>query len=141
MSSEKPIASKIIKEMAAIAWKARIKGKSLERSSLMMPINKVFDQIRQQQQSLDLETHRVAATTKIFTYLENIHDSKSSKYKINKRETSLKVEEFVNLFFHQILYNIYQDKLARLMVDEKNIKAAYLFYVRNEIPSKEDTEE
>lgn len=141
MSSEKPIASKIIKEMAAISWKARIKGKSLERSSLMMPINKVFDQIRRQQHVLDLETLRAATTTEIFTYLERIHDSKSSKYKINKRETRLKVEEFVNLFFHQILRAIYQDKLARLMVDEKNIKAAYLFYVRNEISSKEDTEE
>jgi CRISPR-associated protein Csc3 len=141
MSSEKPIASKIIKEMAAIAWKARIKGKSLERNSLMMPINKVFDQIRRQQHVLDLETLRAATITEVFTYLERIHDSKSSKYKINKRETRLKVEELVNLFFHQVLRGIYQDKLARLMVDEKNIKAAYLFYVRNEITSKEDTEE
>lgn len=140
MSSEKPIASKIIQEMAAVAWKAGIRGKGLKRSPLMMPINKIFDQIRRQQLLLDLETLRAATITEIFSYLERIHDPKKPQFKPG-REKRLKVEEFVNLFFYRILDEIYQNKLPRLMMDEKNIKAAYLFYVRNEIPNKTEQED
>ena len=57
------------------------------------------------------------------------------------RNLSSNLGEFVNLFFYEILEKIYQNKLPRLMVDEKNIKAAYLFYVRNEISNKTDQEE
>ena len=80
MSSEKPIASKIIQEMAAIAWKSGIRGKGLKRSPLMMPINKIFDQIRKQQLLLDLETLRAATITEIFSYLERIHDPKKPQF-------------------------------------------------------------
>ncbi|PMB18659.1 hypothetical protein CEN47_24075 [Fischerella thermalis CCMEE 5319] len=134
MSSEQPIVSEVIKEMAKIGWKAKLKGKTLVRTSLMIPLNRIFDKLRRQQQILDLETLRAATITEIFTYLERTANPKFPP----GREKRQQVEIFVNLFFDKILDGIYQGKLARLMIDEKDIKAAYLFYVRNEIPQKEE---
>jgi CRISPR-associated protein Csc3 len=141
MSSDKPKASQVIKELAKIGWQGKIKGRNLVRSSLMMPINKIFDKLRRQQQILDLETLRAAIITEIFTYLERTADPNypwKAETRIKKRR---KVEELVTIFFDKILDGIYQGKLARLAVDEKDIKAAYLFYVRNEIKPEDETKD
>lgn len=140
MSTNKPIASMVIKKMAAIAWKAKIKGKGLKRSPLLMPINEVFDHLRRQQQLLDFDTLQAAIVTEIFTYLERIHDPTKPQFKPG-REKRLRVEEFVDCFFVDLLQGIYGGKLSKLMPDEKIIKAAYLFYIRNEITPKEETDE
>ncbi|MEA5574894.1 hypothetical protein [Anabaena sp. UHCC 0451] len=138
MSSENLIVSEVLKELAKIGWKAKIKGKALVRSSLMMPLNKIFDKLRRQQQIPDLETLRAATITEIFTYLER---TANPNFRPPGREKREQVELFVDLFFNKILYKIYQGKLTRLMIDEKDIKAAYLFYIRNEITPKEEKEE
>lgn len=141
MNTEQKSVSEVIKEMAHIGWKAKIKGKTLVRSSLLMPINTIFDKLRRQQQILDFETLRAATISEVLTYLERTENPKYRRNKEKWRETREKVEEFVNLFFNQILAGSYQNKLARLMTDEKDIKAAYLFYVRTQIKPKEEKEE
>lgn len=141
MSTEQQSVSEVIKKMADIGWQAKIKGKTLVRSSLLMPINTIFDKLRRQQQILDFETLRAATISEVLTYLERTENPKYRRSKEKWRETREKVEEFVNLFFRQILSGSYQNKLARLMIDEKDIKAAYLFYVRTQIKPKEEKEE
>lgn len=138
MSKGKPLVSDVIKRMAKTGWEAKIKGRTLVRSSLMMPINKIFDKLRRRKEPLDFETLRAATITDIFTYLERTADPKYPWKKETRESKELKVKEFVDIFFDQLLDSIYQFKLARLTIDEKDIKAAYLFYVRNEIPTKED---
>ncbi|CBN54049.1 MULTISPECIES: hypothetical protein [Kamptonema] len=140
MNTEQPSVSEVIKKMAKIGWSAKIKGNSLARSSLMMPLNRIFDKLRRQQQILDFETLRAATISEVLTYLETTENPKYRRNKEKWRETREKVEEFVNLFYHQILSGSYQNKLARLMKDEKDIKAAYLFYVRSQIQPKEEKE-
>lgn len=141
MSTEQQSVSEVIKAMAEIGWQTKIKGKALVRSSLMMPINTIFDKLRRQQQSPDFEMLRAATITDVLEYLKRTENPKYRRSKEKWRETREKVEEFVNLFFYQILSGSYQNKLARLMRDEKDIKAAYLFYVRTQIKPKEETEE
>jgi CRISPR-associated protein Csc3 len=138
IETENSIVSEILKQMAEIGWNAKLKGKSLARSSLMMPIQTIFHKLRRQQQILDVETLRASTITEIFTYLENI--TTDPKYKPG-RNKHLQIESFVNLFFQQIFEAIYQNKLPRLLKDEKDIKGAYLFYVRNQIPEKQEQEE
>jgi CRISPR-associated protein Csc3 len=140
MNPDKPIASVVIKKMSAIAWKSRIRGKALKRSSLLMPINEIFDHLRRQQQLLDLDTLQAAINTEIFNYLVRIHDPTKPQFQPG-REKRIRVEEFVNCFFDELLQGIYGGKLSKLMTNEKIIKAAYLFYIRNEITPKEETEE
>jgi CRISPR-associated protein Csc3 len=138
MTTEKTIVSDILQEMAKIGWDAKLKCKSLARSSLMMPIQTIFHKLRRQQLILDVETLRASTITEIFTYLERI--TTDPKYKPGKNKR-LQIENFVNLFFEQIFDTIYQNKLPRLLKDEKDIKGAYLFYIRNQIPEKQEQEE
>ncbi len=128
---EKVKPSDLIKRMAELGWSNQIKGSSLERNSLLQPINMIFDQIRKQNQTLDLEIVRTSTIQKIFDYLERINDS---KYIIGKNKLD-KITDFVDIFFKELLEKCYRGKVQIILSDEKNLKASYLFYVRNFIPS------
>lgn len=125
--------SEIIKKMASLAWEAKIKGKTFERNSLLQPINLIFDQIRKPSQVLDTETIKASTAQKIFDYLERISDFEIGKTKHQK------VSDFTELFFTDLLNKVYKNRLPLLISDEKNLKAAYLFYLRNTM-SKEKGE-
>ena len=125
--------SELIKKMAEIGWSNQIKGNSLERNSLLQPINLIFDQIRKQNQILDIELIRTSTIQKIFDYLDRVNDS---KYEIGKTKMG-KITELVDIFFKELLEKCYRNKVQLILSDEKNLKASYLFYVRNFIPSKE----
>ncbi|MFN8673088.1 MAG: hypothetical protein U0457_13540 [Candidatus Sericytochromatia bacterium] len=128
--------SELIKKMAEIAWENHIKGSSLERNSLLEAINKIFEQLRKSNQISDIELIRVSTIQKIFDYLDRINDS---KYDIGKTKI-LKITELVDIFFKDILEKNYNSKIQLILSDEKNLKAAYLFYIRNCIPNKEKGE-
>lgn len=130
---EKIKPSDLIKKMAEIGWTSHIKGSSLERNSLLQPINMIFDQLRKQSQVLDIELVRSSTIQKIFDYLERTNDS---KYDIGKTKLN-KITEFVDIFFKELMNDCYKNKVQIILTDEKNLKASYLFYVRNFIPSKE----
>lgn len=123
--------SNILQAMAKQAWSMQIKGQSLKRNALLMPLNILFDEVRQEQPVLDREAVRAATCQLIFDYLERISQ-------IGRGKKSLESSEIiVNHFFHDLLDNCYAGKLPQLLRDEKALKAAYLFYIRKEIPTKE----
>lgn len=125
--------SEIIKQMSKIAWDSKIKGKTLERNALLQPINMVFDQIRKQNQFLDLELVRASTIQKIFDYLDRINES---EYKVGQKKRE-KITEFVDIFFDKLLLETYKNKINLILSDEKNLKAAYLFYINNQISKGE----
>ncbi len=126
--------SDIIKKLAGMGWDYKIKGKTLERNSLMQPFNMIFDQLRRPSPTLDLETMRSATAQKIFDYIERISDFNIGATKRNQ------VTEFTDVFFKDLIEGLYKGKVSMLLTDEKNLKASYLFYLRNNIPSKEKGE-
>lgn len=129
--------SDVMKKLAGLGWEYKIKGKTLERNSLLQPINMIFDQLRKQNQIIDLETVRSATSQKIFDYIERIADA---SYKPGDTKAN-KITEFVDVFFKGLLEKFYHNKISTLLSDEKNLKASYLFYLRNSIsPSKEKGE-
>lgn len=125
--------SEIIKQMSKIAWDSHIKGDSLKRNSLLYPINTVFEQIRKQNQFLDLELVRASTIQKIFDYLDRINES---EYKVGQKKRE-KITEFVDIFFDKLLLETYKNKINLILSDEKNLKAAYLFYINNQISKGE----
>ena len=135
--SDDPKASSLLKQMAEIAWKDRIRGSSLARNALLLPINMMFDQLRRQRMSLDLETLQAATTQKIFDYLWRIAEDRFKP----GREKHRKVSQFVAVFFEDLLGRVYRGNLARLLSDEKDLKAAFLFYVQAQIPEKQKGDE
>lgn len=133
MSEEKATSSVVLKALAKLGWEGRIKGDSLRRNSLLYPLNAIFNQLQRQQNILDLETQRASLAQKLFDYLERIADE-DYKPGAGKRE---KIEIFINLFFDDLLGKVYYHNQQKMLADEKDIKAAYLFYIRAEIPQKE----
>lgn len=123
--------SNILQAMAKQAWSTQIKGQSLKRNALLMPLNILFDEVRQEQPVLDREAVRAATCQLIFDYLERISQIGRGKKTLESSEI------IVNHFFHDLLDNCYAGKLPQLLRDEKALKAAYLFYIRKEIPTKE----
>lgn len=121
-----------LKMLAKIAWEGKLKGESLKKNSLMMPFDMAFDKLKLKSEFTPLETVQAALTEDIFAFLERIA---SEDYKPGgaKRE---KVKAFTEAFFSGLLKGVYQDNLNKLLADEKILKSAFLFYVREQIPGK-----
>ncbi len=133
MSEDKMTSSAALKSLAKLGWDGRIRGDTLRRNSLLYPLNAIFNQLQRQQSILDLETQRASLAQKLFDYLERIADE---DYKPGAGKRG-KIEQFINLFFDDLLGKVYHHNQQKLLADEKDIKAAYLFYIRAEIPQKE----
>ncbi len=125
--------SEILKAMAEIAWTKQIKGQTLKRNSLLMPMLMFFDQIRKQQPVLDIAALEAAVNEKIFNHLDRISDNGRGK------ATREAIEKLANLFFKELIENSYHGKIHRIISDEKDLKAAYLFYLRSHIGKKEES--
>lgn len=128
--------SQHLQELAEIAWKGGLKGKSLKKNSLMMPLDHVFQKLNQRSQAFDDDALKAVAAEDIFEYLERIAD----EYKPGKRKIAA-ATEFVEYFFTNVYQGIYQGNRARLLTDEKLLRSAYMFYIRKQIKSKKTTED
>jgi CRISPR-associated protein Csc3 len=120
-----------LKQLAAIAWEGKIKGDSLKKNALMMPFDMAFDKLQHKGEMIDLETVQAALTEDIFAYLDRI--AKNYKPGATKRE---KIKAFVDTFFSGLLQGVYHNNVNKLLADEKILKSAFLFYIREQIPTK-----
>jgi len=128
------LASDYIKQLARIGWEGKIKGETLVRNSLLHPVNEIFNNLRKESSVLDLEAKRASIAQKIFDYLSRI-----SEYEVGKTKLA-HVTNFANTFF-EMFEKLYGNKLAKLLSEEKDIKAAYLFYLRNQINTSKEAKD
>jgi CRISPR-associated protein Csc3 len=124
-------------ELAKMAWRDRIRGRSRERNSLLKPFDMILDTLKVKSDAFDLDTMRAALVEDIFRHMEVIAPP---GYKPGRQKRE-KVKAYVDLFFADILGGVYRGNINRLLNDEKGLRSAYLFYVREEIPMKEREEE
>jgi CRISPR-associated protein Csc3 len=128
--------SDVLGRLARIAWKGGLRGRSLRKNSLMAPLDEVLSKLNQRSEGADLDALRAASTEDIFEHLERIADE---RYRPGKKKWASTVD-FVNCFFDEVLAGIYHGKLRDLLADEKLIRSAYMFYIREEIPRKSKDE-
>jgi CRISPR-associated protein Csc3 len=124
-------------EVAKVAWRDRIRGRSRERNSLLKPFDMILDTLKGKSDAFDFDTMRAALVEDIFRHMEIIAPP---GYKPGRQKRE-KVKAYVDLFFADILGGVYRGNINRLLNDEKGLRSAYLFYVREEIPMKEREEE
>ncbi len=124
-----------LQALAEIAWQKGLRGKSLKKNSLMTPIDEIFKKLNQRSQAFDTAALKAVIINDIFEYLERIADE---QYKPGKGKQKA-ITQFVDLFFAEVYEGIYQASLTKLLADEKMIRSAFLFYVRQQIPSKSKT--
>jgi CRISPR-associated protein Csc3 len=130
----------VIRRLAQLAWEGNLKGQSLEKNSLMMPLDHCFEKMQLWQEPMDKETVRAVTVTDIYSYLERIREKG-----MVGRETQVKARAFVDAFFDELLSHIYKDNRSRLLTDEKLIRSAFLFHIREQVAkaseAKKDKEE
>ncbi len=129
------IAVKPLQQLAEMAWEAHIIGRSLERNSLLKPFDMLLDGLEGKSEAFGLDTLRAQLVEDIFRHLEAIA---SEEYKPGRTKRE-KVKAYVNLFFDGVLAAAYRGNVTRLLADAKGLRSAYLFYVREQIPTKEKT--
>ena len=122
--------SKELEKAATIAVQHNLKGSSFERSSLLYPFDEVMRKLAQDQgkTAVDRETLRAAATQDIHDHLDRL--ATRSGYKMTKARAEA-CAAFVNCWFDDILA-VYEGHTRKLIADEKLLRSAYLFYVRQQ---------
>jgi CRISPR-associated protein Csc3 len=125
-------AVKQLQELAKIAWQGKLKGQTWERSSLLKPFDIIFDGLESKSEAFGVDTVQAQVNTEIFEHLHRIapEDRKPGR---PKRE---KVKGYVAHFFHEILASVYGGNLNHLLADAKGLRAAYLFYLREQIDQR-----
>lgn len=124
--------SKALQELAEIAWKGGLRGRSLRKNSLMTPLDEIFKKLGHHSEAVDMEALRAATIEDIFEHLERIADQ---KYRPGQKKWQA-TQSFVNGFFENIYEGVYAGKLHKLLADEKLLRSAYMFYIREQIPGK-----
>jgi len=114
-----------IQNLAQLAWDGNLKGQTLTKNSLMMPLDHCFEKVQMMQPPLDKETLRAVTITDIYSYLERIREDG-----MVGAETQRKVKAFVDAFFDALWGNSYANNRQRLLTDEKLIRSAFLFHIR-----------
>ncbi|MCP4165893.1 MAG: type I-D CRISPR-associated protein Cas10d/Csc3 [Chloroflexi bacterium] len=129
--------STILQQLAEVAWTGHLRGRTLERSSLLFPFNQVMEKMAylHSSKALDAEVLKAAAAQDIFDHLERL--AKQQGYTIGAKRMAASIT-FVNGWFDNVLGQVYDGNLRKLLADEKLLRSAYLFYLRQQIKSKED---
>ena len=129
--------SAALRQLAKIAWQNRLIGNSLKKNSLLFPVNETFQKMRLLDDIVDLETLKAATSQDIFDHIDRISEE-GFKPGRTKREA---IKTFVEGWFENVLDEIYSGNHRKLLSDEKLIRSAYHFYIREQIPSKSDKTE
>lgn len=119
-------------KIAELAWERRLLGKSLKRSSLLFPVDEVFTKLARLDATRDRETLIAATAQDIFAHLERIADEERKPGR-TKYEA---VERYVRLWYSNVLDEVYDGKVQRLLADEKLLRSAYLFFLQAQIPQR-----
>jgi len=129
--------SEELQQLAEIAWQNGLRGRSLEKSSLLFPLDELFQKLGHPGGAADRDALMAAATMDIFDHLSRIADE---RYKPGRRKWEA-IKAFVDTFFSGVLDGVYGGNVRKLLADEKLLRSAFLFYVREQIPRKEVPEE
>jgi CRISPR-associated protein Csc3 len=125
---------KQLEDLAVAAWRDRIVGRTIQnRNSLIKPFDMMLEGLEKKSEAFGLDTLRAQLTEDIFRHLEAIA---SEEYKPGRTKRE-KVKAYVDLFFEGVLGEVYRGNVTKLLADNKSLRSAYLFYVREQISTKE----
>lgn len=121
-----------LQRLAQIAWQNGLRGRSLEKSSLLFPLDDVLQKIGQMGGAADAETLKAAAAQDIFDHLTRIADD---RYKPGRKKWEA-VKLFVDGWFDDVQGSVYGGNYRKLLNDDKLLRSAFHFYVREQIVAK-----
>lgn len=125
-----------LQALAQLAWEERLLGRSRKKNSLMAPIDEIFVKLNQWSDAFDEEALRALIAEDM---MEHIVRATEARYRPGLYKQMVKLDTcraFVDHFFDHILHDVYRNKKNRLLADEKALRSAFLFYIRQYIPRK-----
>jgi len=123
--------SEQLQYLAEIAWQNGLRGRSLEKSSLLFPLDDVLQKLSKIGGAADVESLKAASVQDIFDHLSRIADD---RYKPGRKKWEA-VKQFVDGWFDDVL-GVYGGNHRKLLNDEKLLRSAFHFYVREQIVAK-----
>jgi CRISPR-associated protein Csc3 len=123
--------SKQMQRLAEIAWQNGLRGRSLEKSSLLFPLDDVLQKLSRIGGAADIETLKAASVQDIFDHLSRIADD---RYKPGRKKWEA-AKQFVDGWFDDVLA-VYGGNHRKLLNDEKLLRSAFHFYVREQIVAR-----
>ena len=121
-----------LQRLATIAWQNGLRGRSFEKSSLLSPRDYVTQKLSYPGGPADTETLKAAAVQDIFDHLTRIADD---RYKPGRKKWEA-IKQFVNGWFGDVLGGVYGGNHRKLLNDDKLLRSAFHFYVREQIVAK-----
>ncbi len=122
-----------LKEMAQLAVKYRIVGRSLKRNSILKPLAIILENLEREPKEDVRDLTRRASERQIFDHLDRIA---GADYTFGKGKQT-QVSEYVDLFFEQLLNTAHKGDVYRLLQRDKLIRSAYLLYFYNALPERQ----
>ncbi|HEY7348053.1 MAG TPA: type I-D CRISPR-associated protein Cas10d/Csc3 [Ktedonobacterales bacterium] len=121
-----------LQQLATIAWAGGLRGRSLEKHSLMVPFNECLNQLSHPSKAFDEAAIRATINMEIFEYLKR---TAKEGYKPGARKREA-IRAFVDTFFDGLYGGVYDRNKALFLNDERRLRSAYLFYIWERIPHK-----
>lgn len=123
-----------LQRLAEIAWKGGLRGQSLEKNSVMAPLDEVLRKLGVQSIELTPAVLQSAAAMDLYEHVKRIRESGGKPFSPQRLQAAS--EEFVRVFFEDVFAGIYHRKVARLLSHEKILRSAFHLYIRRQIPRK-----
>lgn len=121
-----------LQRLGQIAWQNGLRGRSLEKSSLLFPLDEVLQKIGQMGGAADVDVLKAAVVQDIFDHLSRITDD---RYKPGRKKWEA-IKLFVDGWFDDVLGGVYSGNYRKLLNDDKLLRSAFHFYVRELIVAK-----
>jgi CRISPR-associated protein Csc3 len=121
MPNDNSLLTKYLKEAAQIAAEANLKGSSFKRTSLTEPFTAFTSAVRSHKPYMDLEFMFAALAQKYHTRLDRIRE-----YRVGATKHE-QVKEYYEVL-KKLYQEIYQGRPEKLLSDQRNLEAAYLFF-------------
>jgi CRISPR-associated protein Csc3 len=138
MPNETSVLTQYLKEAAKIAAEAKLWGSSAEkRTSLVEPFAEFITAARSQKGYMDLEFLFAALVQKYHTRLDRIREHGVGLTKLEQLKSYYAV-------LKKLFEEVYQSRPEKLLSDQKNLEAAYLFFLedaRREVRAREKDKE
>ncbi|NJL05803.1 MAG: hypothetical protein HC911_13035 [Chloroflexaceae bacterium] len=121
-----------LQELARIAWKNGLRGRSLKKNSLLTAITEAFDKLTQVHPGSPLDTALVqsAAASDLAQHVARIRTQQNLGAGAKLWDAST---AFMDYFFTHVYDEAYQGRLARLLADRKIIMSAFYLYMLQEL--------
>lgn len=123
-----------LQRLAEIAWQGGLRGQSLEKNSIMAPLDEVLRKLNVQSVELTPAVLQSAAAMDLYEHVKRIRENSGQKFSPMRLQASS--EAFVQVFFEEVFAGIYHGKVARLLSHEKILRSAFHLYIRRQIPRK-----